>query len=81
MRIKMLEPQFSVEVGRSLFPGEVLEVADSQGETYVRLKLAQETKDAVAPAPDPHGDPFGLEGRRVPGSLTPVAFEGRTGLA
>lgn len=81
MRIEMQGPQFlSDPIGRSVFPGEVLEVPDEMGKALQKLGLAQTTKKDVQPPPGPYGNLNSIEGRRVPGSLEVAPFDGPTGI-
>lgn len=81
MRIEMLTGQFLGDtIGRSVFPGEVLELEDEHAGRLIKLGSARKTSKPVAPAPGPVGNVNAIEGRRVPGSLEVAPFDGPTGI-
>lgn len=79
MRVEMLTNQFYPEHG-SVFPGQVIEVPDEQGERLIALGAAKKTTAKVRGPEGEVGNVSALEGRRVPGSLDAAPFTGPTGI-
>jgi hypothetical protein len=81
MRVEILQNQFIADpIGRSVFPGEVIELPNEQAERLVDLDIAKKTTAKVRGPDEGFGNVGVLEGRRVPGSLEPAAFTGPTGI-